>query len=79
MKDHEYFVYIMASRSGTLYTGMTNSICRRALQHKKGEIDGFAKKYGCTRLAHYESFETSIMRSEEKKKSRVGHEQRRSP
>jgi len=57
MKDHEYFVYIMSSRSGTLYIGMTNSIYRRALQHKGGEIEGFAAKYHCTRLVYYESFD----------------------
>jgi putative endonuclease len=57
VKDHEYFVYIVCSRSGTLYIGMTNSIYRRALQHMRGEIDGFASKYGCDRLAYYESFD----------------------
>jgi putative endonuclease len=57
MKDHQYFVYIMSSRSGTLYIGMTNSIYRRALQHKSCEIEGFASKYHCTRLVYYESFD----------------------
>jgi len=57
MKDHEYFVYLMCSSSGTLYIGMTNSIYRRALEHKQGEIEGFAKKYGCTRLVYYEGFD----------------------
>ena len=57
MKEHQYFVYIMSSRSGTLYIGMTNSIYRRALQHKSGQIEGFASKYHCTRLVHYESFD----------------------
>jgi len=57
MKDHQYFVYIVSSRSGTLYIGMTNSIYRRALQHKNGEIEGFASKYHCDRLVHYESFD----------------------
>ena len=57
VKDHQYFVYIMSSRSGTLYIGMTNSVYRRALQHKSRQIDGFASKYGCTRLVHYESFD----------------------
>jgi putative endonuclease len=57
MKDHEYFVYIMSSRSGTLYIGMTNSIYRRALQHKSGEIEGFASKYHFNRLVYYESFD----------------------
>ena len=36
---------------------MTNSIYRRALQHKRGEIEGFAAKYYCTRLVYYESFD----------------------
>jgi putative endonuclease len=57
MKEHEYFVYIMSSRSGTLYIGITNSINRRALEHKRGEIDGFASKYGFTRLVYYEGFD----------------------
>jgi len=57
MKEHEYFVYIVCSNSGTLYIGMTNSIYRRALEHKRGEIEGFAAKYGCTRLVYYESFD----------------------
>jgi putative endonuclease len=57
MKEHGYFVYIMSSRSGTLYIGMTNSIYRRALQHKRGEIDGFSNKYRCNRLVYCESFD----------------------
>jgi len=62
MKDHEYFAYIVCSRSGTLYigrstSGMTNSIYRRPLEHKRGEIEGFASKHQCDRLVYYESFE----------------------
>jgi putative endonuclease len=47
----------MASDSGTLYVGMTNSIYRGALQHKGGEIEGFTKQHGCDRLVYYESFD----------------------
>jgi putative endonuclease len=57
VKDHEYFVYIVCSRAGTLYIGMTNSIYRRALEHKRGEIEGLASKYHCDRLVYYESFD----------------------
>jgi putative endonuclease len=57
MREHEYFVYIVCSLSGTLYIGMTNSIYRRALQHKRGEIEGFSSKYHCDRLVYYESFD----------------------
>jgi putative endonuclease len=57
VRDHQYFVYIVCSRSGTLYIGMTNSIYRRALQHKRGEIEGFASEYHCNGLVYYESFD----------------------
>jgi putative endonuclease len=56
MREHRYFTYIVCSGSGTLYIGMTNSIYRRALQHKSREIEGFASKYHCDRLVYYESF-----------------------
>ena len=56
MKTKTYYVYIMASRSLTLYTGVTNSIYRRALQHKRGEVDGFTKRYNINRLVFYEIF-----------------------
>ena len=57
MREHEYFVYIVCSNSGTLYLGMTNSIYRRVLQHKRGEVEGFSAKYNCTRLVYYEGFD----------------------
>jgi len=57
MREHKYFVYIVCSNSGTLYIGMTNRIYRRALQHKQGDIQGFAAKYHCNRLVYYQSFD----------------------
>jgi len=57
VKDREYFLYSMGSRCGTTPIGMTNSICRRALEHKRGEVEGFASKYHCDRRAYYDSFE----------------------
>jgi putative endonuclease len=52
MKD--YFVYIMSSDTGTLYTGVTNDLTRRVFQHKNKLIDGFTKKYNITRLVYFE-------------------------
>ena len=52
----QYFVYIMTSTSGTLYTGMTNNLERRVYQHKEKLIEGFTKRYNVTRLAYYEIF-----------------------
>jgi putative endonuclease len=57
LKEHQYFVYIVCSGSGTLYIGMTNNIYRRALEHKRSELEGFASKYHCDRLVYYEGFD----------------------
>ena len=34
-----FWVYIMCSKSGTLYTGMTNSLDRRVFEHKHHSDD----------------------------------------
>ena len=49
-----FWVYIMSSKSGTLYTGMTNSLDRRVYEHKHHLVPGFTAKYGCTRLVYFE-------------------------
>jgi putative endonuclease len=54
--EKRYYVYIMSSRSLTLYVGVTNSIYQRALQHKSGEVEGFTKRYRINRLVYYENF-----------------------
>ena len=57
-REYEFWVYIMASGSGTLYVGMTgNLFVRTVRQHKAGKIEGFTKKYKCTRLVYYESYD----------------------
>ena len=55
--DHEYWTYIVASRSGTLYIGVTNNIERRLWEHKTKQFEGFACKYNCDRLVYYEGFD----------------------
>src|SRR5438128_810793 len=57
MKEHNYSVYMHASRSRVLYIGMTNNLHRRVWEHKNDLIDGFTKGYKCHRLVYYESFD----------------------
>ena len=54
--ERRYYVYLMASRSLNLYTGITDNLCRRALEHKSGKVDGFTKRYNINRLVYYEVF-----------------------
>ncbi|MBT3538973.1 GIY-YIG nuclease family protein [Candidatus Parcubacteria bacterium] len=56
MKKHEYFVYIMVSKTGTLYVGVTNDLVRRTFEHKYSLKEGFTKKYKCHRLVFYEEY-----------------------
>lgn len=54
-KACEYYVYLLLSRSGTLYVGVTNDLVRRVWQHKQGTNDGFTKRYRINRLVWFES------------------------
>jgi putative endonuclease len=50
------YVYIMASRSRVLYTGVTSDLVRRVGEHKQGLTPGFTSKYHVTRLVYFETF-----------------------
>ena len=56
-----YYVYIMASLSRTLYTGVTRNLIRRAGEHKQGVVSGFTATYHVERLAYFA--ETSDVRA----------------
>jgi putative endonuclease len=55
-KEHCYFVYLIASRSRTLYCGVTSDVETRVKQHRNGTFGGFTSQYKCTRLAWFERF-----------------------
>jgi putative endonuclease len=57
MNPRRYFVYIMASLSGTLYVGITNSVRRRSWEHEKAIGSAFTKRYEVNRLVYYEAFQ----------------------
>jgi putative endonuclease len=44
----------MASRSGTLYIGVTSDLARRVYEHKHGLVPGFTSKYRVSRLVYCE-------------------------
>lgn len=53
--DKPSCVYIIASRPyGTLYTGVTTDLVRRAWQHREELVEGFTKQYHIHRLVWYE-------------------------
>ena len=51
--DKAYYVYITASRTKVLYTGVTSDLTGRIIQHKNKRLSGFTKKYNVSRLVWY--------------------------
>jgi putative endonuclease len=48
------FVYIMSSVTRTIYIGVTSDLQRRVWEHKSKQVEGFTKRYRCTRLVYFE-------------------------
>jgi putative endonuclease len=58
MKDHQYFVYILAKgRNSTFYTGLAAGLFERTTAHKEGTVDGFTKRYKIRNLVYYEVYD----------------------
>lgn len=55
-REVHYEVYIMANRTRTIYTGMTNTLRRRVNKHKEKLIPGFTKRYNIDKLVYYEYY-----------------------
>ena len=57
----DYWVYIMTNKANTvLYTGMTNNLHRRVLEHQTGQGSGFSAKYRIGKLVFYERFDKTV-------------------
>src|SRR6185436_11077697 len=60
MDQGRFFVYILASRSRVLYTGVTRDLLRRVYQHRNAEVPGFSRKYRVNRLVYFEETSSAI-------------------
>jgi putative endonuclease len=70
MDEKVYFTYIVASRSHTLYIGMTGNLLKRVFEHKQKTHKGFSATYNCDRLVWFERFmspESAIAREKQLK------------
>ncbi|GLC27698.1 GIY-YIG nuclease family protein [Roseisolibacter agri] len=54
-----YYVYILASHSRALYTGVTNDLRRRVWQHRVGFYESHTKRYRINRLVHFETTDSA--------------------
>ncbi len=56
MTEKECCVYIMTNFHNTvLYTGVTNNIQRRVLEHRSGKGSTFTSRYHLTKLVYFET------------------------
>lgn len=55
-----FYVYIMASKSGTLYVGITSNIKKRVWEHKNHLLPGFTEKYRIEKLLYFETIGDSM-------------------
>lgn len=51
-----YCVYLLASRSGVLYSGITNDLENRVRQHREKVVPGFTSRYNVNRLVYFGLF-----------------------
>ena len=71
-------VYIMTNgRHGTLYTGVTSDLVKRAWLHREGAIPGFTKRYSCKLLVWYEFMTTMPLAIARKKQIKGGSRQKK--
>ena len=69
--ERTFHVYIMASKSGVLYVGVTSGLAKRIAQHKEKLVPGFTQKYNVTKLVWFEphaSIRVAISREKEIKR-----------
>jgi putative endonuclease len=68
-----FFTYIMAGAPyGTLYTGSTGDLAKRAYEHREKARPGFTSKYDIVRLVWFETHESRDAASAVNARSRNG-------
>ena len=69
-REYRFWVYILASRSRTLYVGMTDSLVHRTTTHLDNVPGTFTARYSIHRLVYFEYFQyvrSAIRREKELK------------
>jgi len=70
-REYHFWVYILSSRSRTLYVGITNKLLTRTSQHKEHRTGTFTACYNIDRLVYFQYFRyvcNAIVREKELKR-----------
>ena len=55
-----WYVYILRTQNGQLYTGMTNDVEKRFRRHKEGKGARFTRIFGVDKLVYSHEFPTRV-------------------
>ena len=58
-----------------LYTGVTGDIIKRGSQHKHKLVEGFTKRYNCTKLVYIEEYDHPRKAIDREKQIKAGSRQ----
>ena len=73
-----YFVYILTNKGNSvLYTGVTSNLVRRVYEHKEKLVEGFTKRYNCSKLVWYEIYGDSYNAISREKQIKAGSRKRK--
>jgi putative endonuclease len=81
MKNYEprvFYIYIITNERNTvLYTGVTNNLIRRILEHEQKLNKGFTAKYNCHKLVYYETYDNPSDAIAREKQIKAGSRKRK--
>ncbi len=75
---HEYYVYTLINKRHTVfYTGVTNNICRRTIEHKHGQGGKFTSTDQVHKLVYIEVFNDISEAIAQEKQIKAGSRQKK--
>lgn len=72
----QYYIYILANLSKTLYIGVTNNLERQLYEHRMKFVPGFTRAYNITMLVYFE-ITSDIQSAREREKQVKGWKRER--
>jgi len=71
-------VYILTNKNNkVLYTGLTDNLCRRVLEHILKINEGFTKRYNVDKLLYFEEFGSSDEAMKREKQIKAGSREKK--
>lgn len=68
-----FFVYVIECANGSHYIGQTEDLCRRWVEHQKGNAAQWTQRHKPIRIAHYEEFSSRKEAVERERNLKTGY------